>query len=449
MKILIIEDEEKQRSLLKDLLEKEGYETEGSADGNSGIERYRHADFDLILLDQRLPDMPGIEVIKKMKDVDPLTPIIMLTAYGNIQDAVAAMREGATHYLTKPVNVDELLVVIRKALDDVRLRRENAELQRELGERYSGTEVVFASKKMAEVMALARSAATSDAHVLITGESGTGKEVVAQAIHNLSSRKSRLLVPVHLTAMPETLVEAELFGYERGAFTGADRRRIGKFEFAGLGTIFLDEIGELSMGIQVKLLRVLQDKKIYRLGRNEEVRVDVRIIAATNKDLENEVRSGRFREDLYYRLNVIRIHLPPLRERKDDIPVLAEHFLRSFATRNHKPIKGFDRDAMRSLVRYPFPGNVRELENIIERAVIFSRSEYIAARDLPDLAAPSAIELPKGGLNEAVSRMEKQSIIEALKRNQGNQSQAAEDLGLSERVLRYKIHKYSIRDQLD
>lgn len=444
MRILIIEDENNQRILLRDLMKRESYEVAEAPDGLTGLNQYRHGAFDLVLLDQRLPDLAGIDVLKQLKEIDPLTPVILLTAYGNIQDAVAAMRAGAYHYLTKPVAVDEFLIIIKKALDDVRLRQENIELKQALRDQYRGTEIVFASPKMVKVMSLVTAAAASEAHVLITGESGTGKEIIARTIHGLSLRKDRLFLPIHIAALPETLIEAQLFGYERGAFTGADRRHLGKFEFADKGTIFLDEIGDLSPALQVKLLRVVQEKKIVRLGRNEETAVDVRIISATNKILEEEVSAGRFREDLYYRLNVIRIHLPALRERKEDIPILTEQFIKNFAARNRKAIKGISKDALKMLLRYPFPGNVRELENIIERAVIFSSTEQITTNDLPILEKNTKRALTHGLLVEAVEDLEIQMIKNALEKNNGNQTRAANDLGISERVLRYKIKKYRI-----
>jgi DNA-binding NtrC family response regulator len=443
--ILLIEDEKNQRVLLRKLLEKENYQVAEAENGKEAIKIFSQADFDLVLLDQRLPDITGIEVLKNLKESNPLIPVIILTAYANVKDAVDAMKQGAFHYLTKPVEIDELLLVLKKAQENLHLKRENEELRKVLKEKYEYKNLIATSSKMQEMMSLVYKAASSDANVLISGESGTGKELIAGAVHNLSKRKDHHFVPVHLAALPETLMEAELFGHEKGAFTGAEKRRIGKFEFAVAGTIFLDEIGELPQSIQVKLLRVLQEKKITRLGSNELIPVDVRIITATNKDIEDEIKKGRFRDDLYYRLNVIRIQLPALRERKEDIPLLVDHFIRIYAKRENKDIKGITDAAMKDLMRYNFPGNVRELENIIERAVVFSKEEYLQKDDLPNLSAAKIKELPKGKLNDVKDKIEKEMIELALKNNEWNQTKAASELGISERVLRYKMKNLHIK----
>ena len=445
--ILLIEDEKNQRILLKKLLEKENYMVAEAENGKAAIEMFTDEDFDLVLLDQRLPDITGIDVLKNLKGLNPITPVIILTAYANVKDAVNAMKEGAFHYLTKPVELDELLLVLKKAQENLNLKRENEELRRALKEKYEYKNLISTSRKMQEIMSLVYKAAGSDANVLISGESGTGKELIAGAVHNLSKRKNSHFVPVHLAALPETLMEAELFGHEKGAFTGADKRRIGKFEFAAGGIIFLDEIGELPQSIQVKLLRVLQEKKITRLGSNELIPVDVRIITATNKDIENEIKQGSFRDDLYYRLNVIRIHLPPLRQRKEDIPLLVDHFIRIYAKRENKNIKGITDAAMKDLMRYNFPGNVRELENVIERAIVFAKEEYLQKDDLPNLSAAKIKDLPKGKLNDVVDKIEKDMIEQALRNNDWNQTKAASELGISERVLRYKMKRLRIEHQ--
>jgi DNA-binding NtrC family response regulator len=443
--ILLIEDEKNQRVLLRKLLEKENYQVAEAENGKEAIKIFSQADFDLVLLDQRLPDITGIEVLKNLKESNPIIPVIILTAYANVKDAVDAMKQGAFHYLTKPVEIDELLLVLKKAQENLHLKRENEELRKVLKEKYEYKNLIATSSKMQEMMSLVYKAASSDANVLISGESGTGKELIAGAVHNLSKRKDHHFVPVHLAALPETLMEAELFGHEKGAFTGAEKRRIGKFEFAVAGTIFLDEIGELPQSIQVKLLRVLQEKKITRLGSNELIPVDVRIITATNKDIEDEIKKGRFRDDLYYRLNVIRIQLPALRERKEDIPLLVDHFIRIYAKQENKDIKGITDAAMKDLMRYNFPGNVRELENIIERAVVFSKEEYLQKDDLPNLSAAKIKELPKGKLNDVKDKIEKEMIELALKNNEWNQTKAASELGISERVLRYKMKNLHIK----
>ncbi|MEO0160980.1 MAG: sigma-54 dependent transcriptional regulator [candidate division WOR-3 bacterium] len=447
MKLLLVEDEQAQRALLKRILEKEGYIVSEAEDGKRAIELFTNEDFDIVLLDQRLPDMSGIEVIEKLKEISPIVPVIMITAYANVQDAVKAMKMGAFHYLNKPVDPDELLITIQKATDTLNLKRENEELKRQLRIKYQSDRIIYKSEKMEKVMSLVYRAAQSDASVLITGESGTGKELVAGAIHNLSKRKDKNFVVAHLAALPETLIEAELFGHERGAFTGADKRRIGKFEFASGGTIFLDEIGELPQTVQVKLLRVLQEKKITRLGSNEEIPVDIRTICATNKNIEEEVAVGRFRDDLYYRLNVIRIHIPPLRERKEDIPLLIDNFIKVYSARENKKIKGISDEALKTITRYNFPGNIRELENIIERAIVFARGELITTDDLPEyLITQKVYNLGTGKLNETVEKIEREMIEMALKKHNNNQTRAAEELGISERVLRYKIKKYKIKE---
>lgn len=446
MKILLIEDEEAQRILLKRILEKEGYIVNEAGDGKTGIELFTNEDFDTILLDQRLPDITGLDLIEKFKGLNPVIPVIMITAYANVRDAVKAIKQGAFHYLNKPVDPDELIVTIQKAIETLNLRRENEELKRQLRIKYQSDKIIYKSEKMEKMMSIVYRAAQSDASVLVTGESGTGKELVAGAIHNLSKRKDKNFVIAHLSALPETLIESELFGYERGAFTGADKRRIGKFEFASGGTLFLDEIGELPPTTQVKLLRVLQEKKITRLGSNEEIAVDIRIICATNKDIEEEVKNGRFREDLYYRLNVIRIHVPPLRERKDDIPLIVDNFIKIYSRRENKKIAGITDDAMKIITKYTFPGNVRELENVIERAVVFARGDVITSADLPEyLMVPKVYNYSGGKLNETVERIEKEMIESALIKHNYNQTKAADALGISERVLRYKMQKYKIK----
>jgi DNA-binding NtrC family response regulator len=442
--ILIVEDERNQRVLLKKILEKGGYAVDTVDTGHGAIEAFGERDYDCVLLDQRLPDMNGLEILERIKATNPVIPVIIITAYANVTDAVKAMKRGAFHYLTKPVSTDELMIIISKAVETVALKRENIELRKSLEEKYRYDKIIYASPRMEQVMSFVLRAARSDANVLITGESGTGKELVAGAIHHLSNRRGKNFVTAHLAALPETLIETELFGHERGAFTGADKRRIGKFEFASQGTIFLDEIGELPQSIQIKLLRIIQEKRIVRLGSNEELTVDTRLICATNKVLEEAVKQGAFREDLYYRLNVIQIHVPPLRERKEDIPLLIDHFMRIHAEKNRKKIKGITADVMKHLMKYHFPGNIRELENIIERAIVFARREHISIEDIPVVLFSKTKEPVTGGLEEMVGRIEKQMITEALTKNSGNKSKAAVDLGVSERVLRYKIKKYTI-----
>ena len=444
VRLLIVEDERSQRLLLKKILEKNQYAVDTAETGQRAIDAFQEQDYDCVLLDQRLPDMNGLEILERLKTINPIVPVIIMTAYANVADAVKAMKRGAFHYLTKPVSTDELMVIISKAAETMALKRENIELRKSLEEKYRYDKIIYTSPRMEQVMSFVLRAAKSDANVLITGESGTGKELVAGAIHHLSDRRQMNFVTAHLAALPETLIEAELFGHERGAFTGADKRRIGKFEFASRGTLFLDEIGELPQSMQIKLLRIIQEKRIVRLGSNEELPIDTRLICATNKILEEAVKQGIFREDLYYRLNVIQIHVPPLRERKEDIPLLIDHFIRIHAEKNRKKIKGITAEAMKHLMKYSFPGNIRELENIIERAIVFARREQISIEDIPVVLFSKTKGPTAGGLEETVSTIEKQMITEALKKSGGNKSKAAVDLGVSERVLRYKIKKYNI-----
>ncbi|MEO0240118.1 MAG: sigma-54 dependent transcriptional regulator [candidate division WOR-3 bacterium] len=446
-KILIVDDEKNQRLLLRKLLEREGYSVIEAENGEEAIRKTREEEPEIILLDQKLPDIQGIEILTNIKEINPLIPVIIITAYGEIKDAVEAMRKGAFYYLTKPVNPDELILLIKKAFENLGIQREVEGLKRIIEEKYSFNKLIYVSDKMKEIMDIVIKASKSDANVLITGESGTGKELIAGAIHYFSKRKNEKFVPVDISAIPETLVEAELFGYEKGAFTGAERRRIGKFEFASKGTIFLDEIGNLPLSLQAKLLRVIEEKKITRIGSNEEIPVDVRIISATNKNIEEEVKKGNFREDLYYRLNVIRIHLPPLRERKEDIPVLTQHFLKIYSKRENKRIKGITDEALKILMEYNFPGNVRELENIIERGVVLCDDEYIKKEHL-SLIINKEIDYKKTGkLLETIEKIEREMIIEALRKNNWVQVKAAEELGISERVLRYKMKKYKIEKE--
>lgn len=442
MNILIVEDEANQRRLLKKILSKEGYSVDEAGSGEEGIDVFFKGDFDLVLLDRKLPDMEGIEVLKDIKKINPIIPVVIITAFANVANAVEAMKEGAFHYLTKPIDTDELTLIIKNALDNLNLKKENIELKESLREKFQYDKIIYNSGIMEDLMSFIYRASKSDANVLITGESGTGKELIAGAVHNLSDRNEKLFVTAHIASLAESLLESELFGHEKGAFTGADKRRIGKFEFASGGTIFLDEIGELPNSVQVKLLRVIEEKKITRIGSNEELPVDIRLICATNRDIEKEVEKGNFREDLYYRLNVIRIQVPPLRRRKEDIPLLVSHFIKNQAKKEKKDVKGITDGALKKLLRYDFPGNVRELENIIKRAIVFARSDYLAEEDI-SVPVDKKLKIT-GNLNDEVENLERGMITEALKKHDWNQSKAAGELGLSERTIRYKIKKYNI-----
>jgi DNA-binding NtrC family response regulator len=449
--VLIAEDEKTQRVLLEGFLKKEGFSVEAVSQGREVLQRLEGHVFDVVLLDYKMPELDGLHTLKGIRELNPELPVVMMTAYGSVETAVASMKEGAIDYLTKPIDLEELLLIIQKALERSNLIRENRELKVKLQERYTFGNLIYGSPKMAEVMGLVARVAPSQATVLITGESGTGKEMIANAIHYASSRSGNPLVKVSCAAIPETLLESELFGHEKGAFTGAAQRRIGRFEEADGGTLFLDEIGDLSPKLQVKLLRVLQEKEFQRLGSNQSLRTDVRVIAATHHNLEEAMRKGHFREDLYYRLNVISIHLPPLRERREDIPLLMDHFLKKFREQNQRPVSDISKEARAWLLRYPYPGNVRELENLIERAVVLCRGEVITTQDLPfhlqDAKSEEMGEFPheSKGLPETLEGIEKDLILKALQQHQGIQTKAAETLRISERVLRYKMKKYKIR----
>ncbi len=441
--ILIVEDEEAQRSLLGGLLKKEGYTVGEAADGESALALFQKDIFEIVLLDYRLPDTDGLSLLKKIKEVNPATEVVMITAFGSIENAVGALKAGASEYLTKPIDLDDLLFKLRKVEEKTYLIRENMVLRETLKDRFKSEEFVYQSERMHEVSSLVVRIAKTDSTCIISGESGVGKEVILNMIHALSERKDFPLIKVNCAAIPETLLESELFGYEKGAFTGAYQRKVGKFELANKGTIFLDEIGDIPLVLQSKLLRVIQEKEIERLGGTHPIKVDVRIIAATNRNLEEEVKKGAFREDLYYRLNVVNIVIPPLRERKEDIPLLIDFFLKKYNVKHKKNIKGLTREARDVLVRYDYPGNVRELENIVERATVLTRGDHISSEDLPNLA-DQGTAASDGSIRGTVESIEKSMIIEALVNADWIQTKAATALGLSERMLRYKIKKYNI-----
>ncbi len=441
--ILIVEDEESQRSLLAGLLRNEGYAVGEAADGASAYDLLQKGIFEIVLLDYRLPDTDGLALLKKIKELNPSTEVVMVTAFGSIENAVGALKAGASEYLTKPIDLDDLLFKLRKIEEKTYLIRENMVLRETLRDRFKSEEFVYQSEKMHEVSSLVVRIAKTDSTCIVSGESGVGKEVVLNMIHALSERKDFPLVKVNCAAIPETLLESELFGYEKGAFTGAYQRKPGKFELANKGTIFLDEIGDIPLVLQSKLLRVIQEKEIERLGGSHPIKVDVRIIAATNRNLEEEVKKGTFREDLYYRLNVVTINVPPLRERKEDIPLLIDFFLKKYNVKHKKNVKGLTREARDALVKYDYPGNVRELENILERAIVLTRGDHITSEDLPNLAEHAAAA-NDGSIRGTVESLEKSMIIEALVNADWVQTKAALALGLSERMLRYKIKKYNI-----
>jgi len=450
-KLLIAEDEKTQRDLLEGFLKKEGFSVEAVANGREALQILEADFFDLALLDYKMPEFDGLQTLREIRKLYPDFPVVMMTAYGTVETAVASMKEGALDYLTKPIDLDELLLMLQKVIERSTLIRENKELRTQLKDRYQFTNIVYGGSVMEEVMGLVARVAPSQATVLIRGESGTGKELIANAIHYASPRSQKPLIKVSCAAIPETLLESELFGHERGAFTGATQRRIGRFEEADGGSIFLDEIGDLSPSTQVKLLRVLQEKEFQRLGSNLSLKTDVRVIAATHRNLEEAIQKELFRQDLYYRLNVISIALPPLRERREDISLLIDHFLKKYSVENQKSISDISKEARALLLRYPYPGNVREIENLIERAVILCRGEMITTQDLPFHLREEKSETlwqsseKQKSLPESLEEIERDSILKALHQHQGVQTKAAESLGISERVLRYKIKKYGIR----
>jgi DNA-binding NtrC family response regulator len=450
-KILITEDEKSQRDLLEGFLKKEGFFVDAVTNGREALQKLEGNFYDIALIDYKMPELDGHQTLQEIRRLYPELPVVMMTAYGTVETAVASMKEGALDYLTKPIDLDELLLIFQKVIERSNLIRENKELRAQLQERYTFHNIVYGSPKMEEVMGLVARVAPSQATVLIRGESGTGKELIAHAIHYASPRSGRPLVKVNCSAIPETLLESELFGHEKGAFTGAAQKRIGRFEEAGGGSIFLDEIGDLAPGTQIKLLRILQEKEFQRLGSNLTLKTDVRVITATHRDLEESMKKGEFREDLYYRLNVISIHLPPLRERKEDISLLIDYFLKKYSKQNQKAISDISKEARNLLLHYPYPGNVRELENLIERAVVLCRGEIITTQDLPfhlqEGKTEREWEFQKRvkKLPESLEEVERDLIVKALHQHQGIQTKAAESLGISERVLRYKMKKYRIR----
>jgi two-component system NtrC family response regulator len=444
-RILVVDDEPAQLELVGGFLRKQGFEVGEAASGRAAVARFKQEPFDLVLTDQRMPDLSGLDVLEAVRAASPETAVVIMTAYGTIETAVSAVKAGAADYLAKPLNLDELLHRIHQIQDRRRLLTENRELRAALAERHRVEGIIGESGPMQEVLSVVRRVASSDATVLIRGESGTGKELIAKALHYASPRAAGALVKVNCAALAESLLEAELFGHEKGAFTGAVTARKGRFELADGGTLFLDEIGDLPPHLQVKLLRVLQEREFERVGSSRPVKVDVRLLAATHRNLETLVREGRFRDDLYYRINVVTIQLPPLRERREDLLLLVDHFLRVFADKNGKGIRGLTREARAALLRYDYPGNVRELENLIERAVVLTRDDVVGLTDLPLTLDAQASE-PEGGagLVAAVEGLERRMIREALAKADGIQTRAAELLGIGGRVLRYKLKKYGL-----
>jgi len=446
--LLIVDDEEAQRTVLAGFLRKRGFGVTTAASTDEALRIVEGETVDLVLTDMRMPGKSGVDLLDAVRGVNPDVGVVLMTAFGTVASAVDAMKRGASDYLTKPVDLDELEVIVDRALERRALQSENRDLRRALEGRYGLKGLQTSNARMAEAINTAARAAASRATILIRGESGTGKELLARAIHYASPRARGPFVTVNVAALPETLVESELFGHERGAFTGADREHRGKFEQADGGTLLLDEIGDLPRGAQVKMLRVLQEQAFERLGGTRTLRLDVRVLAATHRDMEALVRNGELREDLYYRLNVVTVELPPLRDRREDIPTIAEQFLERFGAEQPGGRREFSREAMDLLTKYDYPGNVRELENIVQRAVVLARDTLITTADLPPhlsgLRAESRNEPGTGTFVDRVGAFERQLILEALQAAEGVQTRAARQLGMSERHLRYKLKKYGL-----
>ena len=442
-KLLLVDDEVGQRQMLAGYLEKKGFTIRQAASGEEALDIYAGFFAPVAVVDMKMPGMSGIELISHLKETNPYIQIIVLTAFGSVETAVAAMKEGAFHYQTKPVELEELLLNLQKATEQHRLVVEHHLLNDTVRERFGSGEIIGESKAVADVLELISLAAPGDSTVLVTGASGTGKELAARAIHSLSPRKDSRFVAVNCAALPENLLESELFGHEKGAFTGADRRKLGRFELADGGTIFLDEIGDMPLAMQAKLLRVIESREIERLGSEKSVTLDVRLIAATNRDLKEMVEAKEFREDLYYRINVVAIDMPPLIDRGGDILLLAERFLNDFSVKLGREVKGFNEKAASALVAYDWPGNVRELQNVIERAVVLTRGDTITLKELPGLKAAGEGESAE---TERIADIEKAHIKKILDRMGWNIGQSAEVLGIHRNTLRSKIKEYGLAE---
>jgi len=449
-RILIVDDDTAHLAMLQTVLKSLGHAIDTATDGKDAISGVEETPYDLVLMDVRMANVDGIEALEKIRKLNPAIPVIIMTAYSSVDKAVEAMKLGAYDYLTKPLNFDDLKITIERAMSHLHLTRENADLKKRISADAGFSRIIGTSPAMKAVLETAGIAAPTDATILITGDSGTGKELFARAIHDQSPRKTNKLVSINCTALNETLLESELFGHEKGAFTGADKKRDGLFLHADKGTVFLDEIGDIPPSMQAKLLRAIQEREIQRIGSDRPIRIDVRIIVATNRHLEQEVKEGRFREDLFYRLNVIHIRIPALKERPDDIPLLAQHFLNRYAQKNRKPFKGFTPVAMNALMKHSWPGNVRELENAVERAVILSMGQYVSEKDLPadvvkDFRPDDGSRTPLTELGgKSLDEVETMALIQTLKQTGGNKSEAAKLLNITRTTLNNKIKKYGL-----
>jgi DNA-binding NtrC family response regulator len=444
-KLLVVDDETNIREGLQKALSLDGYEVEVAQDGQEALDKIDEGDIDLVITDLRMPRVSGEELMKDALSRYPYIPVIILTGHGTIENAVEAMRNGAYDFITKPLNIDKLSLIVNRALENSSLKRQNRELLLQLRKKYSFENIIGKSTPMKNVFETIELVAPSRANVLIYGESGTGKEMIADAIHHNSPREDKPYIKVHCAALPESLLESELFGHEKGAFTGAIARKRGRFELAHLGSLFLDEVGEIPSQIQVKLLRVIQEREFERVGGEILLKVDVRIISATNKNLKEEVENGTFREDLYYRLDVVSIHVPPLRDRRDDVPLMVHKFMEEFSKENNKEIEGITNGALQALVAYKWPGNVRELRNVIESIVVLTKGNIISEQDLPQYILSrdeqSHLKIPAGvTLQEA----EKRLILFTLQNTGGNKTKASEILNIGRKTLHRKLGEYGI-----
>jgi two-component system response regulator HydG len=450
--ILVVDDDNAHRIMLRTLIGGWGYSVSEANDGSVAIDQVKDQYYDLVLMDVRMVQVSGLEALDQIKTYNPAIPVVIMTAYSSVDTAVKALKAGAHDYLTKPLDFDKLKITIERALEHTRLKKENRQLKESLGRHFDRQNIIGQSPAMIRLLETVAQVAPSEATVLITGESGSGKELIAGALHYNSSRKDGPFVKLNCAAITETLLESELFGHEKGAFTGADRRKEGRFYQAHGGSLFLDEVSEMPLVMQVKLLRVLQEREFTRVGGDKTIQVDVRLIAATNKDLTDLIHQGKFREDLYYRLNVVDLELPPLRHRQEDIPLLAQHFLKVFAAKNHKQIKGFTPRAMDLLIRHDWPGNVRELMNAVERTVVLSRSDYLSEREFPMFAGTAEKESEAIGHtsiveisgNRPLEEVEKATILETLKAAGGNKSETARRLGITRKTLHKKLKAYGV-----
>ncbi|MBW2368577.1 MAG: sigma-54-dependent Fis family transcriptional regulator [Deltaproteobacteria bacterium] len=447
-KILVVDDESAHRKMIETVLSSEGYEIHHAEDGLVAVEAVEQRFYDLILMDIHMSRMDGIEALKRIMEISPNIHIVIMTAYASIDTAVDALKSGAHDYLIKPLDIDEVKILVKKALHHRRVEQENRFLKERLDDHLNFQNIIGQSRPMRKLFETISLVAPSEATVLITGESGTGKELIANAIHENSLRSNQPFIKVNCAALPETLLESELFGHEKGAFTGAVARKQGRFQLADKASIFLDEIGEMSLTTQVKILRVLQEQEFEPVGGAQTLKVDIRVVAATNKDLAQEITAGRFREDLFYRLNVVTLHVPPLRKRREDIPSLADFFLKRYAEKNRRLIKGFSPRAMDLLMRHLWPGNVRELENVVERAVILAREDTITPAEFPGTIRDLDIDEEHTDIDlkpgRSLKDIERQMIIRTLEDTGGNRTHAAEILGISRRTIQLKLKEYGI-----